>query len=119
MSLFLLEWEERLVDYLWREWSIYAHSASIGLSVEHSNSSYTETSRIMGIQPCRVAIVPEAHTPQAPLPQQRQISRLSKLPHRLVIIRYSQSVCNYTPLSHGCIKASVADGRSLGSGFMR
>jgi len=35
----LLEWEERLVDYLWREWSIYAHSASIGLSVEHSNRS--------------------------------------------------------------------------------
>ncbi len=24
-----------------------------------------------------------------------------------------------TPLSHECIKASVADGRSLGSGFMR
>ncbi len=34
----VLEWEERLVDYLWREWSIYAHSASIGLSVEHSNT---------------------------------------------------------------------------------
>jgi len=34
----MLEWEERLVDYLWREWSIYAHSASIGLSVEHSNT---------------------------------------------------------------------------------